>query len=138
MIRTTRHIAAFHRLRPSMRAAATLAISAVAGLRGDFGGWSGDLSLGYGSGRFAFGAANSINPAYAAEYLSGNPTADGSAIAANAGPRDAYSGSLNVRQWTLNADATRDIELGATPAFLAVGGAFRRDSYWMEEGDKAS
>ena len=112
--------------------------SVVAGLRGDLGAWWGDLSLGYGSGRFAFGAANSINPAYAAEYLSRNPGADGAAIAANAGPLDAYSGSLNVRQWTLNADATRDLELGSTPAFLGIGGAFRRDSYWMEEGDKVS
>ncbi len=112
--------------------------SAVAGLRGDLGAWAGDLSLGYGRGRFAFSAANSINPAYAAEYLFRNPGADGAAIATNAGPLDAYSGSLNVRQWTLNADATRDLELGGTPAFLAIGGAFRRDSYWMEEGDRAS
>ena len=112
--------------------------SAVAGVRGDLGDWAADLSLGYGQGRFAFGAANSINPAYAAEYLANNPGADGAAISANAGPRDAYSGSLNVRQWTLNADASRDLELGSTPAFLAVGGAFRRDSYWMEAGDKVS
>ncbi len=112
--------------------------SAVAGLRGGLGDWSGDLSLGYGRGRFAFGAANSINPAYAAEYLFRNPYADGATIAANAGPTDASSGSLNVRQLTLNADASRDLELGSAPAFLAVGGAFRRDSYWMEEGDKAS
>lgn len=112
--------------------------SAVAGLRGDLGAWSADLSLGYGNGRFAFGAANSINPAYAAEYLARNRYADGAAIAANAGPTDAYSGSLNVRQLTLNADAARDLELGSMAAFLAVGGAFRRDSYWMEEGDKAS
>ena len=112
--------------------------SAVAGVRGDLGDWSADLSLGYGSGRFGFGAANSINPAYAAEYLANNPGADGAAIAANAGPRDAFSGALNVRQWTLNADANRDLELGSTPAFLAVGGAFRRDSYWMEAGDPAS
>lgn len=112
--------------------------SAVAGVRGDLGDWSADLSLGYGQGRFAFGAANSINPAYAAEYLANNPGAGGAAISANAGPRDAYSGSLNVRQLTLNADASRDLELGSTPAFLAVGGAFRRDSYWMEAGDRAS
>ena len=112
--------------------------SAVAGVRGDLGDWSADLSLGYGQGRFAFGAANSINPAYAAEYLANNPEADGAAIAANAGPRDAYSGSLNVRQLTMNADVVRDLELGSTPAFLAIGGAFRRDSYWMEAGDRAS
>jgi len=112
--------------------------SAVAGLRGDIGEWSGDLSLGFGHGRFAFGAANSINPSYAAEYLAGNAGADGASIAANAGPRNTFSGGLNVRQWTLNADATRELEVGSTPAFLALGGAFRRDSYWMEAGDRAS
>ncbi len=112
--------------------------SAVAGLRGDMGEWSGDLSLGFGHGRFAFGAANSINPSYAAEFLARNPAADGASIAANAGPRNTFSGGLNVRQWTLNADATRELEVGSTPAFLAVGGAFRRDSYWMEAGDRAS
>ncbi|WP_428276437.1 TonB-dependent receptor plug domain-containing protein [Candidatus Palauibacter sp.] len=112
--------------------------SAVAGLRGDMGAWSGDLSLGFGHGRFAFGAANSINPSYAAEFLARNPGADGASIAANAGPRNTFSGGLNVRQWTLNADATRETEVGSTPAFLAVGGAFRRDSYWMEAGDRAS
>ena len=112
--------------------------SAVGGLRGRLGEWTTDLSLGYGSGTFAFGAANSINPSYAAEYLASNPGADGAAIAANAGPRDVHSGSLNVRQWTLNADARRDLEFGSTPALLAVGGAFRRDSYWMEAGERAS
>ena len=112
--------------------------SAVAGVRGNLGNWAADLSLGYGQGRFAFSAANSINPAYAAEYLANNPGADGAAISANAGPRGAFSGALNVRQWTLNADASSDLELGSTPAFLAVGGAFRRDSYWMEAGDRAS
>ncbi len=112
--------------------------SAVAGYRADVGAWSADVSAGYGQGRFAFSAANSINPSYAAEYLARNPDADGATIAANAGPTSVYSGSLNVRQFTLNADAARDLELGDTPAFLAVGAAYRRDSYWMEAGDKAS
>ena len=112
--------------------------SAVAGLRGDMGEWSGDLSLGFGHGRFAFGAANSINPSYAAEFLAKNPGADGASIAANAGPRNTFSGGLNVRQWTLSADATREVQVGRTPAFLAVGSVFRRDSYWMEAGDRAS
>ena len=112
--------------------------SAVGGLRGQLGDWSADVSLGLGQGRFGFGAANSINPSYAAAYLAANPGAGAAAIAANAGPTDVDSGSLNVRQWTLNADAARELEFGATPAFLAVGGAFRRDSYWMEAGDRAS
>ena len=110
----------------------------VAGLRGEMGEWTGDLGLGYGQGRFAFGAANSINPSYAAEYLADNPGANGASIAANAGPTDVFSGGLNVRQWTLNAGSTREIDVGSTPAFLALGGAFRRDSYWMEAGERAS
>lgn len=112
--------------------------SAVMGLRGDMGEWVGDLSVGYGEGRFAFSAANSINPSYAAEYLANNPGADGASIAANAGPTNVFSGGLNVRQWTLNADAAREIDVGSTSAFLAFGGAFRRDSYWMESGELAS
>ena len=112
--------------------------SAVAGLRGDMGEWGGDLSFGFGEGRFGFGAANSINPSYAAEYLANNPAADGASIAANAGPSDVFSGGLNVRQLTFNADVTREVEVISTPAFLALGGVFRRDSYWMESGDRAS
>ena len=112
--------------------------SAVMGLRGDLADWSADLSFGYGQGRFGFGAANSINPSYAAEYLARNPGADGAAIASNAGPQDVFSGSANVRQFTVNADASRDVEIGSTPAFLALGGAFRRDSYWLGAGDPAS
>ena len=112
--------------------------SAVMGLRGDLDDWSADLSLGFGQGRFGFGAANSINPSYAAEYLARNPGADGAAIASNAGPQDVFSGSANVRQFTLNADVSREVEMGTTPAFLALGGAFRRDSYWLEAGDPAS
>ncbi len=112
--------------------------SAVVGFRGDLDEWSADLSLGFGQGRFAFGAGNSINPSFAAAFLARNPGADGAAIASNAGPQDVFSGSSNLRQWTLNADASREIEIGSTPAFLTLGGAFRRDAYWLESGDLAS
>ncbi len=112
--------------------------SLVAGLRGRLGSWQGDLSLGIGQGRFAFGAANSLNPAYAAEFLARNPGADGASIAANAGPGDVFSGGLNGREWTLNADATRETRVASTPALLAIGGAWRRNAHWMEAGERAS
>ena len=112
--------------------------SAVAGLRGDMGDWSGDLGFGYGEGRFAFGAANSINPSYAAEYLARNPGADGASIAANAGPADVFSGGLNVRQWTLNADANtgdRGWLDSRVPGYRRRLPAGPRN--WMEPGDRA-
>ncbi len=112
--------------------------SAVIGARGSLSDWNADLSAGFGQGRFAFNAANSINPSYAAEFLARNPGADGAAIAANAGPSNVFSGGLNIRQMDVNADLSREIDMGERTGFLALGAAFRRDSFWMEEGDLAS
>ena len=112
--------------------------SVVAGIRGDLSDWSADLSLRVGKGEFAFNAVNSINPSYAAEYLSRNPGASGAAIASNAGPSDVFSGALNLRQIEANADVTRGLELGGRTGVLALGAAFRQESFWMEAGESAS
>ena len=111
--------------------------SAVAGLRGEFADWSAEISAGFGQGRFSFDVANSINPSYAAAQLTRNPAASSAEIAAAAGPQSAHSGALNLRQMNLNADAQRDIGLGAAPGLLAVGAALRSESYRMEAGDPA-
>ena len=113
-------------------------ISSVVGLRGDWGDWSADLSLGMGQGEFRFNAANSINPSYAAEYLSRNPEATPDAIASNSGPANVFSGALALRQIDVNADAARDLTLGSAPAHVALGGAYRRESFWMTAGEQAS
>ena len=112
--------------------------SGVVGVRGPLGMWDADVSLGFGEGRFAFRALNTINPAYAAEYLFHNPNAGPESIAANAGPRETFSGAANVRQTNLNTDLRRNLEVGDRPASLAVGAALRRESYWMDAGDLAS
>ena len=112
--------------------------SSVLGVRGELGDWSADMSVGLGQGEFRFSAANSINPSYAAEYLARNPGATGDAIASSAGPRNVFSGALALRQIDVNADAARDLSLGSAPAHLALGAAFRRESFWMTAGDQAS
>lgn len=112
--------------------------SAVAGVRGSLSAWQADLSVGFGEGRFAFNAANSINPSWAAEFLARNPGASSTAIAANRGPSNVFSGALNIRQTDVNADLSREIGLGSRTGHLALGAAFRRDRFWMEEGDLAS
>ena len=113
-------------------------VSLVGGLRGEFDAWSTELSAGFGQGRFTFDVANSINPSYAAAQLARNPAASSAEIAAAAGPRSAHSGTLNLRQLHLNADAQRDLALGSTPGLLAVGAALRSESYRMEAGDPVS
>ncbi len=112
--------------------------SLAGGLRGEFDAWSAELGAGFGQGTFSFDVANSINPSYAAAQLARNPAASSAEIAAAAGPRSAHSGTLNLRQLHLNADAQRDLELGSTPGLLAVGAALRSESYWMEAGDPVS
>ena len=112
--------------------------SLVAGLRGELDAWLAELSAGFGQGRFSFDVANSINPSYAAAQLSRNPAASSAEIAAAAGPRSAHSGTLNLRQMHLNADAQHEMELGSTPGLLAVGVALRSESYRMEAGDPVS
>lgn len=112
--------------------------SAVAGVRGSLSAWNADLSVGFGQGRFAFNAANSINPSWAAEFLARNPGASSAAIAANRGPSNVFSGALNIRQTDVNADLSRELGLGSRSGHLALGAAFRRDRFWMEEGDLAS
>ena len=113
-------------------------LSSVLGLRGEWGEWWADLSLGLGKGEFRFSAANSINPSYAAEYLSRNPGATPDAIVGNSGPANVFSGALALRQIDVNADAARDLSLGSTPAHVALGGAWRRESFWMTAGEQAS
>ena len=112
--------------------------SAVAGVRGSLSDWNADLSVGFGQGRFAFNADNSINPSWAAEFLANNPGASSAAIAANRGPSNVFSGGLNIRQTDVNADLSRELALGSRSGHLALGAAFRRDRFWMEEGDLAS
>lgn len=112
--------------------------SAVVGVRGSLSEWNADLSAGFGQGRFAFNAVNSINPSWAAEFLARNPGAGSAAIAANAGPSNVFSGGLTIRQMDVNADLSREVALGSRSGFLALGAAFRHDSFWMDEGELAS
>ena len=112
--------------------------SAVLGLRSARGDWDVDLSAGFGQGQFHFNALNSVNPSYAAEYLYNNPDAPPEAISANAGPTQVHSGTANVRQGNVNLDLARNLEVRGRPAFLALGAALRRESYWMTAGQRAS
>ena len=111
--------------------------SIAAGLRGEFAGWSVDLSLGFGSNKFGFNAANTINASVGAQYLADNPGASVADIVANAGPRGGDSGSIQFSQLTLNLDGRREID-SASIRSLAVGFEHRAESYRQNAGDVAS
>jgi len=96
--------------------------SGAAGVRGTMAGWSWDLSSVFGRNTFAFDVRNSNNVSMG-----------------TASPTDFYAGLLGFNQWTSNLDLVREVQVGlSSPLNVAVGAEFRREGYWIEQGDSAS
>ena len=96
--------------------------SANGGLRGDAGGWSWDLSAGYGRNSFRFDVKNSANVSLGA-----------------ASPTEFYAGTLVFGQFTSNLDLVKGFNVGfATPLNVALGGEFRDDHYQIKAGEPDS
>jgi iron complex outermembrane receptor protein len=94
------------------------------GVKGDnVLGWTWDLSLVHGNNRARTFLADSVNPTYG--LLS---------------PTYFYDGAFKASETTANLDLTRDFNSGlfAAPLSVAVGMEGRRDTYGIEQGDKAS
>ena len=94
----------------------------VAGLRGEFAGWSWDASVNHGRNRFDIDVANTAN------YSLGN-----------ASPTRFDAGRLSNQQTVLNLDLSRDVDIGlAAPWTLALGAEARRERYAIDAGEPAS
>jgi iron complex outermembrane receptor protein len=94
----------------------------VAGLRGEFAGWSWDASVNHGRNRFDIDVANTAN------YSLGN-----------ASPTRFDAGRLSNQQTVLNLDLSREVDLGlAAPWTLALGAEARRERYEIDAGEPAS
>ncbi len=95
-------------------------------------GWNYDVSATYGTTRFSFGAANTVNVSLAsAAYYNGEDVA-------TASPTSGFSGALRFDQLTLNFDASGGGHAGGLLAHLAYGFEFRDERYSIEAGDPAS
>jgi iron complex outermembrane receptor protein len=93
-----------------------------AGLKGDGGGFNWDFSAGYGGNRLAYTTFNSINASYGA-----------------ASQTSFKAGSLSYDQLTLDATATRPLNVGLeTPVNLAVGLEYRNENFAIGAGEPAS
>ena len=98
-------------------------ISALGGVRGDWGLWNYDFSLGYGRNELGYGVENSLNTSMGA-----------------ASPTSFDAGAMIYDQLTANADFQRnyDVAAFAGPLSLAVGAEYRLESYQIEAGEPAS
>jgi iron complex outermembrane receptor protein len=91
------------------------------GLKGDYEGFSWDLSTTLGRNKNAF-YTNSLN-----------------ASLGPASPTTFYAGTLKFKEWTSNLDVTREFDLGLyKPLFVAAGAEYREDTFTIEAGQLES
>jgi iron complex outermembrane receptor protein len=99
--------------------------SAAGGVRGVVNNLFWDLSAQYGHNRFDFNIANSLNASLGAT-IPPNKTSF-------------YAGSLEFDHYTVNADLTREFEVGlAGPLNVAGGLEYRRENFKQLEGEPDS
>ena len=98
-------------------------ISVLGGVRGDWGEWGYDFSLGYGRNELGYGVENSLNTSMGASS-----------------PTRFDAGAMIYDQLTANADfhRTYDVAAFAGPLSLAVGAEYRLEGYQIEAGEPAS
>jgi iron complex outermembrane receptor protein len=96
--------------------------SVVAGLRLASGAWNWDLSARHGGNKFDYDLANSVNASLGA-----------------ASPTSFHLASFDFKQNAVNADLTRELDLGiGAPVNLALGAEYMRETYRSSQGDPAS
>ncbi|MBP1206270.1 iron complex outermembrane receptor protein [Duganella sp. 1411] len=107
--------------RPSTRGDMT-DTSVVAGLRLAGGAWNWDLSARHGGNKFEYDLSNSVN-----------------ASLGDASPTSFHLATFDFKQNAVNADVTRELDLGiGAPVNLALGAEYMRETYRSSPGDPAS
>ncbi|MPQ58497.1 TonB-dependent siderophore receptor [Duganella sp. FT27W] len=107
--------------RPTTRGNAT-DVSVVAGLRITQGAWNWDVSARHGGNKFRYDLANSANASLGA-----------------ASPTSFHLSTFDFDQDAVNADVTRELDLGiGATVNLALGAEYMRETYTSSPGDPAS
>jgi iron complex outermembrane receptor protein len=97
-------------------------IALTTGLRSDEGAWAWDISANYGRNEFKGGVRNTLNPSL-------GPSS----------PTKFFTGSFENELYTLNADASREFDIGLfAPATLSFGAEYRREAFQSHAGDPLS
>ena len=96
--------------------------SVVAGLRLAGGAWNWDLSARHGGNKFEYDLSHSVN-----------------ASLGDASPTSFHLATFDFKQNAVNADVTRELDLGiGAPVNLALGAEYMRETYRSSPGDPAS
>jgi len=108
-------------------------ISAAAGLRGQAGTWNYDVGGSFGRNQFRYDIDHSLN-------VSLGPCLDVACSPAGIPNQTSfYDGTLSGNESSINATASREINLGLPkPVNLAIGASFRYETFKIEAGEPAS
>ena len=99
--------------------------SVTGGIKGDLNGFRWDLSATYGQDKNLIYTLDSANRSL---FIDTHFT-----------PKDFYDGLFKATEWTINADFSKDVDLGlAGPLNIAFGGEYRRNIYEIGSGDPGS
>ncbi len=118
--------------------------SAVAGIRTGFSGWALDFGGSYGRNSFDYRLRNTLNPSLGPCLdVACAPGADGVlGTADDPGIPNQTSfdaGSLKRGEFLLGLNLSKPVKLGLpNPVNVAVGGAYRRETYEIVAGERAS
>jgi iron complex outermembrane receptor protein len=106
--------------------------SVTGGVKGDYNGWSWDLSSTYGQDNDKIYTKNSAN----AQLFPILAAASATPIAAQ---RDFYDGEFSSSEWTTNLDIVKTFDVGmASPLNFAFGGETRRNTFSISAGEPSS
>ncbi len=111
--------------------------SAAGGWRGATGGWSLDVGASFGHNHFDYDLTNTLN-------MSLGPCLDPNAPCAPDAPgipdkTSFYAGRLRREEFIAQANVAKALNLGLrAPVNFAVGAAYRRERYEINQGDSAS
>ncbi len=98
-------------------------VSGAVGVKGNFGEWTADLSLIYGSNQLDYKTIDSFNVS----------------LGGLASPRRFDAGGLAFGQTTANLDITRKFDVGGLSSFgVAFGAEYRNENFKIRAGDVAS
>jgi iron complex outermembrane receptor protein len=118
--------------------------SAAGGVRGALGGWASDLGLSYGYNSFQFDLEHTLNtslgPSLTVPTAPGKDGVLGTADDPGIPNQTSFdAGKLARGEFNTNLSLSKAIDLGMPkPVNVAVGAAFRRESYEVVAGERAS
>lgn len=123
---------------------AVIDYSAAGGIRTTLGGWSTDLGMNYGYNSFQFNLRNTLNSSLGPSLST--PTAPGpdGRLGTSDDPRipnqtSFDAGALKRGEFNLGISLARSLDLGLpNPVNVAVGAAFRDETYEVVAGERAS